>query len=436
MNSFQAFRRPIGLLVWLAILLISAGGYAATSREAAGETASPAGTKLTGTGRKGQSPAIARSTSSGEVMVVYNSWSTNKNKKDAYYTVSKDGGATWSTPAPIISGGTPNGDSLSLDVVYEGTRAHAAWVEILEVSPSNYEYQVYYANWNGTSWSAPQGLLSPAAILPINQVVLASTGANKITVLWDQNPGSGPIVKQREGTAGSPNWTFGAATNAFTPSAPLLAMAATSDSSGNLHLVWEQQAISGGSDVFYRKRIGSTWQGSFQLTTAAPLAGQAHQPKLITSASTVYVVMSSRDADKKQEVYLRTCSLSTACTSAGQWTAQKQISGQVVGANAQDPFFVFPNVVMKNGKLIVLYHGIASWQQNQNEMVWWNSEICSSWENSSPQNYTAESYRGINPGVVLIGSNLGVVYEEGESNQIYFMKTTADCRIFLPSVIR
>ena len=412
----------------------------------AGTAWSPPGSELTTTANlNGNFPEVSYSPTDGEVIVVFNGWSTGSaSSRNPYYVRSTNDGGSWSAPTTIDSDTT----LATVTVAHDSSgNAHAAWIATNQATT----YTIYYSkkNTGTTTWSSRATISSvtmtsnfPPAI---NNLTIIASGANTVDIIWEglintSNPD--PTLWHSRSTNGGSSWSAAARVNTATDR-KATSPAVTADASGNLHLVWEQQtSILADSNIYYANYNGATWSTALDMTTHVEVQNDAYRPDIEFTDSQVYIAFSEgRDASNsdQQTVYSIHCQTGQTCASASHWSGLANISSQALDVNASDPFYIIPSLAYSSGQnsLFVFFHGIVNGDSSGNELLRQNS-TCTNW--ASAQSITTSSQRSIRPNVDIEGSTVHLTYESADSDQIYYMKDTFECVVglisYLPLVTR
>jgi len=191
--------------------------------------------------------------SSGNLHVVY--YDGLPGKWQIYYTKSADGGANWTTSRRLTwtSGWAY---SPAIAVTYPGN-LHVVWQDD---TPGNSEIYYRRSTDRGATWSTSQRLTWSSGKSECPAIAVDTSG--NLHVVWqDDAPGNSEVYYRRStdgGTTWTPSkrlsWTLLGSWN------PAIA----GDSAGHLHVVWE----AGNGEIYYKKSTdgGATWSISQRLT--------------------------------------------------------------------------------------------------------------------------------------------------------------------------
>ena len=220
-----------------------------------GTTWSGKSQRLSWTSGLSRSPVIAADSSDN----IHAVWAdTTPGKWEIYYTKSTDGGSTWMTSQRITWN---TGLSWFPDIAVDPSgHIHVVWEY---GNAENIDIFYKKSTNGGATWLPGQGLTwnSGASQYP----ALTADSSGKIHVAWqDDTPGRWEI-NYRKSTDGGSTWMTGKRITWNTGAS--LGPAVSVDSSGNPHLVWEDDA-PGNPEIYYRKSTngGSTWMTSQRLT--------------------------------------------------------------------------------------------------------------------------------------------------------------------------
>src|SRR5262249_33749049 len=120
---------------------------------------------------------------------------------DIWYVSSKDGGKTWSKPVDISSSPGKSMDP-AIDVGKDGSVV-AVWTDTAgsETSPD-----IYFARFDGKSWSKPANISSTPGVSSEPDVDVAPDGT--IHVIWlDTSAGQNPDVWASASSDGGKTWS-------------------------------------------------------------------------------------------------------------------------------------------------------------------------------------------------------------------------------------
>jgi hypothetical protein len=187
-------------------------------------------------------PAIAID-SSNTIHVVWDD--DTSGNAEIYYKKSTDGGATWSTSRRLTwtLGFTAN-PAIAVD------SADNLHIVFWDNTPGNYEIYYKKNTDDGTTWTASQRLTWTSG--DSGDPAIAIDSYAKLHVVWeDETPGNFEIYYKKS-TNGGATWSTSQRLSCSSGFSEYPTIAA--DSSGNLHVVWEDDT-PGNSEIYYKKFI-------------------------------------------------------------------------------------------------------------------------------------------------------------------------------------
>lgn len=384
------------------------------------------------TGVGANEPSIAVSPS-GKLIIVYNNWMTSSNDRDPYYSVSANGGNSWSNPAPIFS--SPGDNSIQVDVAYDSNEiAHAVWVELQDGPGPLKTAILYYSRYNGSTWTAPSTLSSVVSTLPVvNHPRIVASGGY-IDVVWEEGSptiiesGGNAAILHRRSSNGGQNWSSTVQISDQT-TAPAVTADVEIGAGGEPHAVWRKSLPGGDSTIRYTEAIVLTgnqvaWQSPI---TVSGSISNTNQPELLVKNGRVHTsftqsVISGLDSFD-QWVYYTFCD--QGCMSTANWSPPFNTIVDPVEVNDNSPFDVISDVVNgSNNCTYIFFHGLRD-DTFGRELVW-NVNSCDGW--NPPEGWdpvTNDDTRAIYPRSVSYGGILLLTFQivdEVGRNSIYFMK--------------
>lgn len=393
----------------------------------------PPGIKISGSTGAGANEPSLDVAPNGNIMVVYNHWVTGSNDRDPYFSISNNGGNSWSTPAPIYS--SPGINSIQVDIAYSDSGiAHVVWVELVDATPPIQETRLYYSRYNGTSWTAPSqraSVISPLPLIGHPRIVAAGS---YIDVVWEEGSptviesgGNAAIMHTRSANGGQ-NWSSNVQISEVT-TAPALTAAIDIGPDGRPHAVWRKSLPAGNSEIRYTEAtIGAGNQVNWQPPIiVSGVVTNTNQPEIMVQddgtvrTSFTQSVISGVNSFN-QWVYYTFCT--EICLTPANWSPAFNTTVEPVEVNDNSPFDVISDIMRGvNGCTYIFFHGLRDGTFGR-ELVW-NVNSCDGW---NPQEgwdpVTNDSMRGINPRVVAYQSRVYVAYQrvtDADENSIYFM---------------
>jgi BNR repeat-like domain len=207
--------------------------------------------RLTWSPTDSYNPAIA-SDASGNLLVAWEESGSAPPSalfaggSEIYFKKSPDGGVTW-TPGKRLTFTSDESSSPAIAVDPSG-RIHVLWSESI---PGNWE-EIYQkkSTDGGATWTAIQRLTWNTGQSRFPAVIFDAFG--EFHLVWeDATPGNWEVYYKKSLDDGA-TWSAGKALTSNSGYTEGLAIAA--DSSGNLHVVWDDDK-PGNSEIYYRKFI-------------------------------------------------------------------------------------------------------------------------------------------------------------------------------------
>lgn len=378
-------------------------------------------------------PHMASAENSSDVLIAYNHWTGPGTDRDPYFSESSNDGASWSTPAPIFT--SAGIDSVQVNVSYDANSvAHAVW---LEAAPGN--FQLKYARedqWPGTATTIATALVTIA-----DPKIVVSDSA--LHIIWAQkNLPADPVdIYHAVSTDNGNNWTTTGFIGFAEPGIALAPEAAV-DTSGNLHIVWEESNPPSAEVRYAFGTVnGATVSWSIPIAIASPPdITEAREPAVAVDGSTVHVTFTNRQTvgqDVFQWAYYANCVM--PCNLLGRWNSAQSISGTSLTVNALNPFFLIPSITVSDNCVYIYFHGVNP--GDDNELIW-GLNSCDGWSESARDQVTATNMRAIFPNIIIVGEEIFLTYEfvnpdsPTPPNQIYFLRgdLSEDIVVLLPII--
>jgi hypothetical protein len=252
----------VALILALTILIsnqlhrVAAAASEVLSTNSPSWASTPPGTKVSNNSGVGANEPAITVSSSGTLMIAYNNWMTSSTDRDAYFTVSLNGGQNWSTPAPIYS--SPGINSIQVDVAYDpnGT-AHAVWVELVDTSPPIQTSSLFYSRRTGGSWTSPTALSSVTSPLPLIGHPRIVASANYLDVVWEEGSptlvelgGNASIMHTRSANGGQ-SWSGNAQVSDIFLTSSAQSASIGINPNGKPHVIWRQALPAGDAEIRY-----------------------------------------------------------------------------------------------------------------------------------------------------------------------------------------
>jgi hypothetical protein len=171
------------------------------------------------------------------------------------------------------------------------------------------------------------------------------------------------------------------------------------------------------------------WSTPVIISTVA----DAREPEIALANDTLQVVYTDYRSNDNQ--YIRHTQCAANCININNWQdTTNAISGQISGANGDDPLNLVADVIQWRSCTVSYFHGTSTDFLADNEIIW-GVDSCAKWSESPRDKITSETIRSLNPSLSTQDNWwLYLVYEQGntDARQIYFQRTKPD--IYLPAV--
>jgi hypothetical protein len=119
------------------------------------------------------------------------------NMRDIAFTVSRDGGQTFSAPVRVsedhwsIAGCPDDGPSMTVDAT---GRVHVVWPTVVTASDGSMQKSIFHSMTNDGQTFTPRVVIPHGEAIQHNHPQVAATGADAIMVVWDGYIGGAPHV--------------------------------------------------------------------------------------------------------------------------------------------------------------------------------------------------------------------------------------------------
>jgi len=273
--------------------------------------------RLTWTAGDSSHPAIAVD-SLDKLHVVYDE--TAPGNYEIYYRRSEDGGATWSTGKRLTWTTGASWDAAA--AVDSSDNLHVFWADS---NPGNYELYYKKSTDGGVTWSTNKRLTWTAG--DSFEPAIAIDPSDNLHVAWYDYTAATCEIYYKKSTDGGNTWTANkrltwTADDSFSP-------AIVADTSGDLHVVWEDNA-PGNPEIYFKSSAdgGDTWTANKRLTWTA---GDSYLPAIVADASGDLHVVWNDDTPGNYEVYFK-----TSADGGVTWTTNERLSWTSGGSESPD----------------------------------------------------------------------------------------------------
>lgn len=392
-----------------ALLLMSqanAGPHVPTTYEPDWEPAAP-GTEITNPTNSpfgAQLPVIRYAPDASRILIAYEKRldGSIEGVPDPWYSLSTNQGQSWSAPLPIYESASLA--SVEVELALDNTgAAHAVWVE--GSGPFSLMYSKE-SNWPGTPT-----VLFDTEIFLAGPVIVAS-GSNTLDVVWSAHdfdqipPDVNPNIYHSRSINGGTSWTTPVRVFQSEPTSSFPGLAV--DSSGTLHLVWEEEA----SGVMYSKGTASgstvTWSAPYVMSDGKGIF-EAKQPHILTYDTSVLVSFTNFADFQQQWIFYAVCT--TDCDIVDDWPGPFSLSSQPLGANTTDPAVINAELAY-NGCAYGYYFGTEIGGINPENEIVWGANSCDNWGAGFRDQVTENASRSIYQSITAAGNWLQLVYEQ------------------------
>jgi ethanolamine utilization microcompartment shell protein EutL len=206
---------------------------------------------------------------------------------------------------------------------------HVVWADY---SPGTGEIYYKRSTTGGMSWSPAERLTWTSSTSDHPSVAVDSS--NNVHVVWEDYASGNWEIYHKKSTNGGATWTASQRLT-WSPGNTLLPVL-TADSTGNLHLAWQQNETPGEIEVYYKQSTdaGATWSTSQRLTWTS---GWSTSPALAVSASGVLHLVWNDSTSGNVEVYYK-----KSTDGGAAWTASQRITW-MMGLTASPAIAVSPS---------------------------------------------------------------------------------------------
>lgn len=369
---------------------------------------------------------VLRQAPDGTLIVVYEHKLAN-NLRNPYFTRSTNGGATWSTPAPVR---TANDDLRQVTLAFDGSnRAHAVWR-----NGSGLAHAVE-SQWPSTEST----IISTSDIIFDPNLIIGSDGV--LHVVWAQTQGTQGLRDTFHAYSTDNGDTWSTPTNLTSnnsqhSSVPVVVV----DADNNVHVFWEERIVDLSQpgafrfEVQYKKgtKSGSNYTWPATPTVVSGNVLPARRPAAVAHGNDLRLSFARQVASDQQYPFYR------HYTHGAGWSAPLDASnGNPVSVNTNSPFFLVTSVATCGSDTFVYYHG--SQETNAKEQIFGVSNY-DNW--NVVDAVTSDDVRNVNPTLICRGASLYLGMERvvplGAEfrNQIFFTSSENVNAIFLPLVPR
>jgi len=331
----------------------------------------------------GASRPVLQSGPGGQALIVFNrQMSARADDNDPWYSLSRDGGASWSAPAPIFSSAA---NSLQAHAAFDKDgRAHAVWREGNGLA---------YAPTDAWGAGAARLLSEPAAEPGASSPVIVPGAPNRLDMVWSEGDGRSPDIVHAFSLDGGASWS---------PPAPVAATAASSlfphaaaDNAGALHVVWEEYdgpAVDGQplpGTIYYARLADGAWTAPLNLSAVSG-APDARRPHILAGRDGLHVSYTVRardlnnpNAPARQWAHHLECP--AGCAAAANWASTANpVSGDALQTNPREPYDLVSSMAQRGSCTLLAFHGASAALALPNEVLW-TVDSCDGWGGARAQ---------------------------------------------------
>jgi len=264
----------------------------------------------------------------GSIFVVWEAV-TSTGFDEIYFSHSDDGGATWSTPVNISNTPTDDSDNPVIAVDSSGN-INVAWDEWTS-SDSN----IYFSRStnDGGQWSARVNISNTSDYSYDPEISVDSSG--NIVAVWEEEVGGGPAeVNFSRSTNGGGLWSTRINISNTPPSDWSSDPDIVIDSSGNINVVWEEFTSSDDEIYFSRStNDGANWSAAVNVSNNA--TGSTDPEIAVDSSGNINVIWEDEaNSAGDDEIYF-----SRSTNAGGMWSAAVNVSNTLTDQSL-DPHLV------------------------------------------------------------------------------------------------
>ena len=333
---------------------------------------------------------------SGNIHVV---WEDNTpGNWEIYYKRSTDGGLTWTTKRLTWTARYSQNPAIAID---SSGNIHVVWQD-----NTSGNYEIYYkrSTDGGTTWQPPKRLTWSSGDSENPAIAIDSSG--NIHVVWEDDTHGNYEIYYKRSTDGGSTWNTQRLTWNYGNSVdPAIAI----DSSGNIHVVWANDQLFYDYEIYYKrsKDGGTTWQPPRRLTWNSY---DTYDPAIaIDSSGNIHVVWEYYTSYNNYEIYYK------MSTDGGSiWQPTKRITWNT--SNSYDPAIAIDS----SGNIHVVWH---DYTPGNSEIYYKRSTDCGlTW---TTQRLTWSSGDSYDPVIAIDSSgNIHVVWYDATPGitEIYYKK--------------
>lgn len=376
-------------------------------------------------------PILGAASDGNKVMVAYNRRVAGGEDQNPYYSLSNDGGATWSAPAAIRSA---DQDLRQVALAFDsGNTAHAVW---RTESGLAHAAETQWPSGNNPIPTTSDVILDPS---------LAIGGDDVLHVLWAQGGGNDPHnIYHAYSTNGGADWSTPSALATATEhsSVPVVAV----DAANNVHVVWEERIFDISLEGFFRYQVhyrkGTKNGANYAWSSADILSGsliRARRPSLLAAGDDIHVSF-AREVYDDDRLQARQYPYHTSFEPGSGWNTPADASGDnPVRVNTNIPFYLITALAACGNSVHLNYHGAEEADSNAKEQIWGTTmRSGNNWGAVTPA--TGGDTRNINPSVACGGGNVHLAFERVEqatvNHQIYYATEHNTNGAFLPVMLK